>query len=150
MFMEHITRVARKVKSFQRVGISYPEKCNNYQSYDMHGLLCSINRETLQMIYNCHSELVKSLASNPMRYSPVFHLEDFFGRYSDMGQFFDGAHVSFADMLLDPTQDTYTGHDLYAPRTSNASLQPAASMIQLPQPRNANLPLPAAKSAISK
>lgn len=79
-------------------------------------------RETLQMIYNCHSELVKSLASNPMRYSPVFHLEDFFGRYSDLGQFFDGAHISFADMLLDPTQDTYTGHDLYAPRTSNASL----------------------------
>lgn len=78
-------------------------------------------RETLQTIYGCHSELVKSLASNPMRYSPVFHLEDFFDRYSDLGQFFDGAHISFADILLDPTQDTYTGHDLYAPR-SNASL----------------------------
>jgi hypothetical protein len=78
-------------------------------------------RETLQTIYSCHSELVKSLASNPMRYSPVFHLEDFFDRYSDLGQFFDGAHISFADILLDATQDTYTGHDLYAPR-SNASL----------------------------
>jgi hypothetical protein len=77
-------------------------------------------RETLQMIYGCHSELVKSLASNPMRYSPVFHLEDFFDRYSDLGQFFDGAHISFADILVDPTQETYTGHDLYAPR-SNAS-----------------------------
>ena len=49
-------------------------------------------RDTLQTIYGCHSELVKSLASNPMRYSPVFHLEDFFDRYSDLGQFFDGAH----------------------------------------------------------
>ena len=78
-------------------------------------------RETLQTIYSCHSELVKSLASNPMRYSPVFHLEDFFDRYSDLGQNFDGAHISFADILLDPTQDTYTGHDLYAPR-SNTSI----------------------------
>ncbi len=81
-------------------------------------------RETLQTIYGCHSELVKSLASNPMRYSPVFHLEDFFDRYSDLGQFFDGAHISFADILLDPTQETYTGHDLYAPRSnSNTSIQ---------------------------
>jgi len=84
-------------------------------------------RETLQTIYGCHSELVKSLASNPMRYSPVFHLEDFFDRYSDLGQFFDGAHISFADILLDPTQETYTGHDLYAPRSnSNTSLQSSA------------------------
>jgi hypothetical protein len=80
-------------------------------------------RETLQTIYGCHSELVKSLASSPMRYSPVFHLEDFFDRYSDLGQFFDGAHISFADILVDPTQETYTGHDLYAPRSnSNTSL----------------------------
>lgn len=80
-------------------------------------------RETLQTIYGCHSELVKSLSSNPMRYSPVFHLEDFFDRYSDLGRFFDGAHISFADILVDPTQETYTGHDLYAPRSnSNTSL----------------------------
>lgn len=74
-------------------------------------------RETLQTIYGCHSELVKSLASNPMRYSPVFHLEDFFDRYIDLGQFFDGAHISFADILLDPTQETYQGHDIYASRS---------------------------------
>lgn len=79
-------------------------------------------RETLQTIYGCHSELVKSLASNPMRYSPVFHLEDFFDRYSDLGQFFDGAHISFADILVDPTQETYTGHDIYASRASHASI----------------------------
>ncbi|CZR60671.1 related to nitrate assimilation regulatory protein nirA [Phialocephala subalpina] len=78
-------------------------------------------RETLQTIYGCHSELVKSLASNPMRYSPVFHLEDFFDRYSDLGQYFDGAHISFTDILVEGAQE-YTGHDLYAPRGSNASL----------------------------
>jgi len=81
-------------------------------------------RETLQTIYGCHSELVKSLASNPMRYSPVFHLEDFFDRYSDLGQFFDGAHISFADILLDPTHETYTGHDIYASRSSNPNTLP--------------------------
>lgn len=84
-------------------------------------------RETLQTIYGCHSELVKSLASNPLRYSPVFHLEDFFDRYSDLGQFFDGAHISFSDILTDPTQDRYTGHDIYASRTSqkNEDIPPA-------------------------
>lgn len=79
-------------------------------------------RETLQTIYGCHSELVKSLGSNPMRYSPVFHLEDFFDRYSDLGQFFDGAHISFADIVGEPGQESYAGHDLYAHRASNASV----------------------------
>ena len=76
-------------------------------------------RDTLQTIYNCHSELVKSLAGNPMRYSPVFHLEDFFDRYSTLGQFFDGAHISFANVTVDAAHETYTGHDLYAPRVLN-------------------------------
>lgn len=78
-------------------------------------------RDTLQTIYNCHSELVKSLASNPMRYSPVFHLEDFFDRYSTLGQFFDGAHISFVDVTVDAANETYTGHDLYAPRVLNGN-----------------------------
>ena len=70
-------------------------------------------RETLQTIYGCHSELVKSLASNPMRYSPVFHLEDFFDRYSDLGKFFDGAHISFADVVHEG-QEFFQGHDIYS------------------------------------
>lgn len=56
-------------------------------------------RETLQNIYGCHTELVKSLASNPMRFSPVFQLEDFFDRYP--GQVFDGAHVTFMDIQVE-------------------------------------------------
>ncbi|KAH8591273.1 fungal-specific transcription factor domain-containing protein [Bisporella sp. PMI_857] len=79
-------------------------------------------RETLQTIYGCHSELVKSLATNPMRYSPVFHLEDFFDRYSDLGQFFDGAHISFSDILVDTAHDAFQGHDIYAGRTNQAGL----------------------------
>lgn len=79
-------------------------------------------REILQSIYNAHSELVKSLANNPMRYSPMFHLEDFFDRYSNIGGpgdenfTFDAANLSLSDVIVDFTADTYTGHDLYAPR----------------------------------
>lgn len=56
-------------------------------------------RETLQLVYGCHSQLVKSLASNPMRFSPVFQMEDFYDRYP--GQFIDGAHVTFSDITVD-------------------------------------------------
>lgn len=82
-------------------------------------------RETLQTIYGCHSDLVKSLASNPMRYSPVFHLEDFFDRYNDLGQSFDGAHISFAAVLAS-TPEAYTGHNLYAHRTNGVTSEPNA------------------------
>lgn len=78
-------------------------------------------RETLQGIYNCHAELTKSLASNQMRYSPVLHLEDFFDRYSSLGQFFDGAYVPLVDIAVGPMQEAYVVHDLYAPRISNGS-----------------------------
>jgi hypothetical protein len=60
-------------------------------------------RETLQTIYGCHTELVKSLASNPMRFSPVFQLEDFFDRYP--GQVFDGAHVTFLDIAVESVHE---------------------------------------------
>ncbi|KAF2142493.1 uncharacterized protein K452DRAFT_326383 [Aplosporella prunicola CBS 121167] len=58
-------------------------------------------RDTLQWIYGCHSELAKSLAGNAMRFSPVLELEDFFDRYP--GQAVDGAHVTFADLSMDRT-----------------------------------------------
>ncbi|KAK3359039.1 fungal-specific transcription factor domain-containing protein [Lasiosphaeria hispida] len=81
-------------------------------------------RETLQGIFQAHSELVKSLASSSIRYSPVFHLEDFFDRYSNVdgpgGQTFsfDAANLSLSDVMIDFTTDVYTGHDLYSPRLS--------------------------------
>ena len=60
-------------------------------------------RETLQTIYGCHTELVTSLASNPMRFSPVFQLEDFFDRYP--GQVFDGSHVTFTDIHVESVHE---------------------------------------------
>ena len=56
-------------------------------------------KETLQKVYLCHSDLVKSLASNPLRFSPVFHLEDFFDRYP--GNTFDGAHFTLPDIAVE-------------------------------------------------
>ncbi|KAF2770074.1 hypothetical protein EJ03DRAFT_311085 [Teratosphaeria nubilosa] len=55
-------------------------------------------RETLQAVYASHSQLVKSLATNPMRFSPVFQMEDFFDRYP--GSYIDGAHITFADPMI--------------------------------------------------
>ncbi|KAI1171501.1 fungal-specific transcription factor domain-containing protein [Nemania sp. FL0916] len=82
-------------------------------------------RETLQNVYNAHTELVKRLAANPMRYSAAFNLEDFFSRYANIagpnGEFynFDAANLSFVDVAVDFATDTFTGYDLYAPRDEN-------------------------------
>lgn len=85
-------------------------------------------RETLQGIFHAHSELIKSLANNPLRYSPAFHLEDFFDRYSNIdgpgGQTFsfDAANLSLSDAIIDFTADSYTGPDLYAPRHGSTDM----------------------------
>ena len=62
-------------------------------------------RNLLQSVYVCHSKLIKSMASNPLRISQVFHLEDFYDRYP--GQNFDAAHVTFTDMVVDGTDEMY-------------------------------------------
>lgn len=82
-------------------------------------------RETLQNVYNAHTELVKRLATNSMRYSPAFNLEDFFSRYANIvgpgGEFynFDAANLSLADVVVDFVTDTFTGYEIYAPRDDN-------------------------------
>ncbi|VBB76120.1 Putative protein of unknown function [Podospora comata] len=88
-------------------------------------------RETLQGMYNAHSGLVKSHNSNAMRQSPVFHLEDFFDRYSGTaspgGQAFsfDAANLNLSDVVVDFTADAYTGQDLYAPRLTAGDAGPS-------------------------
>ncbi|KAG9232588.1 fungal-specific transcription factor domain-containing protein [Amylocarpus encephaloides] len=102
-------------------------------------------RETLQTIYSCHSELVNSLASDSLRYSPVFHLEDFFNRYSELGPSFDGAHISFSDILVDSNQETYKGHGLYEPRTNQGPVAESSSAISRPQPKRKSSSIAARK-----
>ncbi|KAJ3478761.1 hypothetical protein NLG97_g8487 [Lecanicillium saksenae] len=43
------------------------------------------HRENLEEICIMHGELVKALASNSIRYTPGFQLENYFDRYSDVG-----------------------------------------------------------------
>lgn len=66
--------------------------------------------QTLQGICNAHGELVQAMAvSSSTRHSPVFHLEDFFDRYSSIGgpggrsYRFDPAHLSMSDVVLNLT-----------------------------------------------
>lgn len=87
-------------------------------------------RETLQGIYNAHSELVRVHAGGATRYSPGFHLDDFFDRYTSIGgqggpsYHFDAASLSLSDVVVDFTADSYTGHDLYAPRATGSTDRP--------------------------
>ncbi|KXG52273.1 Transcription factor [Penicillium griseofulvum] len=85
-------------------------------------------RELLQTIYTCHSELVRNLASSPMRFSPVFHLEDFLDRYP--GLTLDGSHVRLIDAPDDlapnnanfiDRQDHYYQRPLAAPSYQHLS-----------------------------
>ncbi|KIH89267.1 fungal specific transcription factor domain containing protein [Sporothrix brasiliensis 5110] len=77
------------------------------------------HRQTLQSIYSAHTELVKNVSNSPMRYSPVFQLEDFFDRYLNIGgpggsSFnFDASNLILADVLVDFKPDSYAGHNLY-------------------------------------
>ncbi|KND88959.1 putative transcriptional regulatory protein [Tolypocladium ophioglossoides CBS 100239] len=75
-------------------------------------------RETLQVIYTAHGELVNALVGNAMRYTPGFHLEDFFDRYSNIGgpggksYRFDAAHLSLSDTVADFVVPSYAGSEL--------------------------------------
>jgi hypothetical protein len=75
-------------------------------------------RETLQTVYGCHSQLVKSLATNPMRFSPVFQMEDFFDRYP--GQFIDGAHITFTDVTVEALHESLPAYNGFNNSNSNS------------------------------
>ncbi|KAJ2903549.1 fungal specific transcription factor [Zalerion maritima] len=89
-------------------------------------------RETLQNMYVAHGDLVKkTLVNSPAvgnfpnhhqqspRFSPAFHLEDFFDRYANQAFTFDAANLSLPDVIVDFTADAYSGNDLFAPRLPN-------------------------------
>jgi hypothetical protein len=76
-------------------------------------------RETLQTVYGCHSQLVKSLATNPMRFSPVFQMEDFFDRYP--GQFIDGAHITFSDITVEALHESLPAYNGFNNTNGNSN-----------------------------
>lgn len=123
-------------------------------------------RDTLQIVYASHSQLVKSLTSNPTRFSPVFQMEDFFDRYP--GSYIDGAHVTFSDVDLEamlqdtiqafggigngaldtwmsqPTPDPNPGFQPLVPSqymTQN-QMPPAVGRVKRRRTRNGSLPYP--------
>jgi hypothetical protein len=112
-------------------------------------------RETLQGIYNAHSELIKSLAQSPVRYSPVFTLEDFFDRYSNIGGpggqsfSFDSANLSLSDVVVDFTADTYPGQGLYAPRLNPSDPGPPRPNLKRKNTAPSGRPRPELKTLLS-
>ncbi|KAJ5665680.1 uncharacterized protein N7477_008128 [Penicillium maclennaniae] len=97
-------------------------------------------RELLQSIYTCHAELVRNLASSPMRFSPVFHLEDFLDRYPGLA--IDGAHVRLIDTgddLVSSTnftdrQDHYYQRPMGPPYQSPGFFESRPSLPSQPDP----------------
>ncbi|KAE8350343.1 hypothetical protein BDV28DRAFT_159691 [Aspergillus coremiiformis] len=78
-------------------------------------------REMLQSISGCHAELVRTLAARPVRFAPVFHLEDFLDRYPGLAV--EGAHVQLVDMD-DPNKAIYPA---LPPATPTLPSQPGRS-----------------------
>lgn len=91
-------------------------------------------RDTLQAVYANHSHLVKSLATNPMRFSPVFQMEDFFDRYP--GSCIDGSNVIFSDIELDTIiHDSLSAYDSHGNGPLGAWMsQPAPDVSAAYQP----------------
>ncbi|KAL4921134.1 type I 3-dehydroquinase-domain-containing protein [Aspergillus aurantiobrunneus] len=61
------------------------------------------HRDLLTTLSACHTDLVRTLAARPVRFAPIFHLEDFLDRYP--GVVVDGSHVRLVDddqIDLDP------------------------------------------------
>ncbi|KAF4457998.1 hypothetical protein F53441_152 [Fusarium austroafricanum] len=83
-------------------------------------------RETLQDISHAHGELVKALARSSMRYTPGFHSEDFFDRYSNIGGpggpsfSFEAANLRLADVAV----DMGAGHAADETRNSDGPQRP--------------------------
>ncbi|KAL4935189.1 type I 3-dehydroquinase-domain-containing protein [Aspergillus oleicola] len=67
------------------------------------------HRDLLTTLSACHADLVRTLAARPVRFAPVFHLEDFLERYP--GLVVDGGHVR----LVDDEQINLDPQLLYAP-----------------------------------
>ncbi|KAL4906374.1 type I 3-dehydroquinase-domain-containing protein [Aspergillus multicolor] len=82
------------------------------------------HRDLLQTLSVCHAELVRTLAARPVRFAPVFHLEDFLDRYPGLsiggGVGVDGSHVR----LVDDEQIELDPQLLYGPASAQAAATP--------------------------
>ena len=89
--------------------------------------------DTLRIVYASHSQLVQALACSPMRFSPVFQMEDFFDRYPGAG--IDGAHIIFTDVRVDDSRDANElGREDYSAGPSSQTPYPQLDLNSLYQP----------------
>ena len=101
--------------------------------------------DTLRQLYVAHSELVKSLASNTLQFSPHFNYEDFFERYQ--GKFFDGAFLTFSDVnFVAPHDGGASQYQMNSTSPSKYRSPPSASAYPSsqyfpPQPQTNGSPL---------
>ncbi|KAK3055321.1 hypothetical protein LTR09_003874 [Extremus antarcticus] len=84
-------------------------------------------RETMQTTYASHSRLVQSLSCSPIRFSPVFQMEDFFDRYPNA--LIDGAHMSFTEVQVERPPERHHSFQSTAP-TSDPWPRPIAQTRQ--------------------
>ena len=80
---------------------------------------------TLQNMHIAHADLVKKCTAaspvvgqilgyqQPPRFSPSFHLENFFDRYPNQSFTFDAANLRLPDAVTSFTADAHTGNDLF-------------------------------------
>lgn len=82
-------------------------------------------RASMQDICSAHTELVKALATNSIRYTPGFQLEDFFDRYCNIGgqngqgSRFDVASLALKDISAEFMSDPFAGPVLLGPPPSS-------------------------------
>lgn len=77
-------------------------------------------RATLQKICSVHTELVKAISTNAIRYTPGFQLEDFFDRYAGVNSGepdcrFEPANLTLKDVDVGFMTDSFARQALQAP-----------------------------------
>ncbi|KAA6410211.1 MAG: hypothetical protein FRX48_05632 [Lasallia pustulata] len=95
-------------------------------------------RDTVQTIYGCHAEIIKSLNNNSVGFPSAFNYDDFFDRYPD--QNLDGAYMAFTDVVVESTPES-----LHIDNRNNAyQYRPPAlkTMPSAPQPPPMPAPVP--------
>ena len=104
--------------------------------------------DTLRVVYASHSQLVQALACSPMRFSPVFQMEDFFDRYPGAG--IDGSHITLTDVTVEESRDSFAGiHDDFRSGVGSQNY-PQLDVNSLYQPVLFSQPLAASRPSTSE
>jgi hypothetical protein len=105
--------------------------------------------DTLRIVYASHSQLVQALACSPMRFSPVFQMEDFFDRYPGAG--IDGSHITLTDVTVEDSRDSFASiHDEFRSGLKSQMNYPQLDVNSLYQPVVFSQPMAEARPSTSE